>query len=180
MNQTPNRPDLLQDVMERIEAARRGLTQTAEPFTLRELNHRPGGKATTIRQLLNHLWAAEVWLTARVTCALKGEPDLSREQAEAQIPDVLGVPVRGLLIHKKGLGEVDPDEDVQAILARFGAVRTRTREMLSALEPDDLYIQLTAPCEGDRTVRDLLNHIHWHEMIHIGAMLNIRDSLKTE
>jgi uncharacterized damage-inducible protein DinB len=166
------------DIIERLEAARRGLVQTVKPFTSRELNYRPGGTASTIRQLLNHLWAAEAWMTERVVRALNGEQDLSREQAEQQLPAVLGVPMTGLLIHSEGLGEVDPSEPVKSILARFDTVRERTRETLSSLGPDDLYRELIDPCDDDRTVRDVLNHMHGHELLHIGAMLNIRGMLE--
>lgn len=82
MNKTSSRPDLLQDIIERIEAARQGLIQTVEPFTLRELNYKPGGTAVTIRQLLNHLWATEAWMIERVARALKGELELSKEEAD--------------------------------------------------------------------------------------------------
>ncbi len=112
-----------------------------------------------------------------VARALVGKPDITKEDAEEQMPDVLDVPMKGLLIHLKGLGEVDSNEDVQAILARFDSVRKRTGEILSALEPDDLYKELTAPSDDDKTVREILNHIQGHELLHIGAMLNIRGIL---
>jgi hypothetical protein len=157
MSQTLRRPDLVHDIIERLETARRGLVGTVKPFTLRELNHRPGGTASSIRQLSNHLWATEAWMIERVVRALNGEQDLSREQAEEQLPAVLGVPMTGLLIHSKGLGEVDFSELVASILARLATVRERTQEVLAALSPDDLHRELINPCEDDRTVRDVLN-----------------------
>ena len=169
-----DRPNLLQDIINRLETTRQGLFQTVEPFSQEQLNYKPGGTAATVRQLLNHLWATEAWMMERVSRALKGEPDITKEEAEKQMPDVLDVPMKGLLIHLKDLAEIDVNEDIQAIFARFNAVRGQTRDMLSSLKPDDVYKKLTRPTDDDKTVREILNHTQGHELLHIGAILNIR------
>lgn len=166
--------DLLQDCVERIEEVRRSVVKFVEPFPAHELNDRPCGKGGSTRQHLNHLWAVEAWFIERVVRALKGEPDVSREAAGEELPDVLGVPVKGPLVPQVRLSEVDQSEPVQRIFARLEAVRKHTREVLSSLKTEDLHRQLIDSCGEERTVRDVLNHMHSHEILHIGIIIQNR------
>lgn len=180
METSLSKMDLLQDCIERIEGVRRAVMKFVEPFPLHELNDKPCGKGGSTRQHLNHLWATETWFTERVVRALKGEPDISREAAREELPDVLGVLIKGPLHPQVKLSEVDQSEPIQKIFERLEDVRKRTRKVLSNLKIEDLHKNLIESCGEEKTVRNVLNHMHSHEVLHTGIIIQNHVILQRE
>jgi len=167
----------LPEVVARWEQVREGLLNTIRSFSLRELNNAPGGRAATVRQLANHLWAMEAWMIERIARAARGEPDLARDAAEITLPDVLGAPMGNVLQHTHfALG--DQSESVGTIITRLDAVREASRLVLADLPADGYFIPIVETTDDNHTVGDILNHLIHHEYIHIGGILCIRATLQ--
>ena len=89
----------LEDAQNRIFMAREGLIMTIRPLPIETLNHEPGGKAATIRQLVNHLAFFEVWMVERIRRVKAGEPDFARDKAEQMLPDIGSIKASEFLSH---------------------------------------------------------------------------------
>jgi hypothetical protein len=165
---------VLKDALYRLGDIRNGLIRIIRPMSLEVLNYKPGGKTSTVRQLVNHLACFEKWMVERIRRAEMGDPDLDRNEAETFLPDIGKLRPADFLTHGR-FKSGDPEVDSQVLIDRLRMVRAESHGMLANLEPDDLFKPIINPVdEKDRNILNLINHIVGHELIHIGSILTIR------
>ena len=171
---------ILKDALYRLNDVRKGLIRVVGPLPLETLNHDPGGKGSSIRQLVNHLAYFELWMMERVRRAKSGEPDLSRDMAAENLPDIGAEKAADFLNHDS-FANGNAKEKSEELIERLEKIRSKSDMLLSSLVPQDLLIPIIKPIdENDKNILDLLNHITYHEFIHIGGILIIKGMLAPE
>jgi uncharacterized damage-inducible protein DinB len=174
------RKRLLTDALERIRNVRKGLINWIQPLPLEILNYKPGGKAASIRQLVNHLAFFEMWMVERIRRAKAGEPDLSRKKAVEIFSDSGRFRASDFLFHDN-FTEGDPTLDSEGLIKRLKTVRAESEKVLVTLKPEDLFRPIIHPADDYHSdILHLINHMVYHEFLHRGSILTIKGMLKKE
>lgn len=174
------RKRLLTDALERIRNVRKGLINWIQPLPLEILNYKPGGKAASIRQLVNHLAFFEMWMVERIRRAKAGEPDLSRKKAAKIFSDSGTARALDFLFHDS-FTDGDPTLNSEGLIKRLKAVRSESEKVLVTLEPEDLFRPIVNPVDDFHSdILHLINHMVYHEFLHRGSILTIKGIMNKE